>query len=104
MMSKEIAPMKPPLKSQGARWILRLVYRPFERAQFYTPGLDGRPRVQYASVSDQQRARLFAYTARNRYGARALMRLTLAAGIQKPPEPLLRAWKTWGRETPKEWQ
>ena len=96
--------MKLPSKSQVARWTLRMLYEPFERAQVYTPGLDDRPCVQYASVSDKRRARLFAYTARNRYGALALMRLTLAAGMQKPPEPLLRPWKTWGFEVPKEWQ
>ena len=50
MMSKEVASMKLPSKSEAARWTLRM------------------------------------------------------AGTQKPPEPLLRAWKTWGRETPKEWQ
>jgi hypothetical protein len=96
--------MRPPLKSQVARWILQMLYGPFERAQFYTPGLDGRPRAHYASVSDYQRVMLFAHIARNHYGALALMRLTLAAGMQKPPESLLRAWKTWGHETPKEWR
>ena len=96
--------MKPPLKSQVASWILQTLCRPFERAQFYTPGLDGRPRAHYASVSDQQRVMLFAYPASNPYGARALVRLMLTAGMKEPPEPLLRAMKTWVRETPKEWQ
>jgi hypothetical protein len=96
--------MKLPFKSQVARGTLRMLYGPFERAQFYTSGLDGRPRAHYASVSDYQRVMLFAHIARNHYGALALLRLTLAAGMQKPPEPLLRAWKAWGHETPKEWQ
>jgi hypothetical protein len=76
--------MKLLFKSQVARWTLRMLYGPFERAQFYTPGLDGRPRAHYASVSDYQRVMLFAHIARNHYGALALMRLTSRLACKSP--------------------
>jgi hypothetical protein len=80
-----------------------------EALKRYRSGGEQKMTVQHVHVADGGQAGAAGYDAlpvwvsvRNCYGAHALARLTLAAGMPKPPEFLLRGGR--GFEIPKEWQ